>query len=175
MNRRRDPSSCPPKVLKHGEEKSVLRPWVAHGEGNRATTQYVPAISSSAPHHAMGRVHPATRAGGSRGMYRARACSAVLQGRRELVTTGPAFEGQPRLLCSLQQKRHRARSNGRADSFTLKQTTPLLSRHISAAAAAAAVRGQSTNSAQQRLIESHPTTHSRARFSFQSLPFLSPG
>lgn len=72
-------------------------------------------------------------------------------------------------------KRHRARSNGGPDSFTLKQTTPLLSRHISAAAGAAAVRGQSRNSAQQRLIESHQTTHSRVRFSFQSLPFLSQG
>lgn len=69
-------------------------------------------------------------------------------------------------------KRHRARSNGGPDSFTLKQTTPLLSRHISAAAAVAAVRGQSRNSAQRRLIESHQN-NAFARPFLISIPSLS--
>lgn len=69
-------------------------------------------------------------------------------------------------------KRHRARSNGGPDSFTLKQTTPLLSRHISAAAAVAAVRGQSRNSAQRRLIESHQN-NAFARPLLISIPSLS--
>lgn len=174
MNWRRDPSSCPPKVLKHGRTSPCSGLGGPRGrEPGHHPVRNCHSILRPAPRDGPGTSRQ--QGGRQQRMYRARACCAVLQGRRELVTTGPAFEGQPRLLCSLQRKRHRARSNGRADSFTLKQTTPLLSRHISAAAAAAAVRGHSTNSAQQRLIESHPTTHPRARFSFQSLPFLSPG
>lgn len=95
MNRRQDPSSCSPKVLKHGEEKSVLRPSRPTGKepGHHSAVEYgryVPAtILRPAPRIslAQARVPLDTGVNGSKRMYSTRAFSAVLQGRRELVST----------------------------------------------------------------------------------------